>query len=243
MSGITQSKHWSDLASDPMDPFLLRMRRSEIDRARRPPVARRVEYLCALVAGKKVLDVGIVDHLLESDRAENWLHGQLASVAETILGVDVLADAVQKLAERGYNVACLDLTNDDLPDEDFDVIIAGELIEHLGRPGELFSAAARLLRPGGRLVLTTPNPFAIWRCYQHLLGRPNENVDHVAFFSPGEIIELAARAGMRLDSFRGAQTPMPGAKASFVQWAARHRLLPFTSESACESLLYEVIRD
>src|SRR5690606_24625687 len=45
-----------------------------------------------------------------------------------------------------------------LPSESFDVILAGELIEHLETPYEFLRDCLALLRPGGKLVLSTPNP-------------------------------------------------------------------------------------
>jgi len=42
-----------------------------------------------------------------------------------------------------------------------DLVIASEIIEHLHDPAKLFAEARRVLRPGGRLVMTTPNSGAL----------------------------------------------------------------------------------
>src|SRR5205085_414167 len=99
---------------------------------------------------------------------EDWLHGAIAKTAGSCLGVDVLSDEVTKLKERGFNVICRDVTAQPLEDR-FEVMVCGELIEHLGNPGGLFKAAAIMLAPGGRMVLTTPNPL--------FKGRLEDNVE------------------------------------------------------------------
>jgi SAM-dependent methyltransferase len=227
-----------------MSPSVLRHRRQLVDAARRRPLAGRTDRLRELAAGRRVLDVGVVDHDLDSGRAsESWLHGQLAAVAGEILGVDVVPDQVARLQAAGYRVECRDITRGDLPEGTFDLVVAGEVLEHLPAPGGLFDAACALLAPGGRFVLSTPNPYAVWRVWQHLRGRVHENVDHVLFSTPDGVAELAARSGLRLDRFAGIHAPLPGLKAAVVQrlvLSSRGRLVP---EAACESVLYEFVLD
>jgi SAM-dependent methyltransferase len=223
-----------------MEPAVLAWRQQNVTVARRDPVPDRLAYLRGLAVGKRVLDVGVVDHSLESGR--EWLHGALCEVASYCLGVDIIAADVERLQARGFNVLRMDITTGELPDDTFDLVVAGEVVEHLGSPGGLFEAASKVLAPDGRLVLTTPNPYALWRVYQHLRGRVHENVDHVTLFSPWSIGELAERAGLELESFRGVRSNMQGAKARTAQFLVGRRLLPFVSESACESIIYEFTR-
>ncbi|MGH9153100.1 MAG: class I SAM-dependent methyltransferase [Acidimicrobiales bacterium] len=235
-------RRWLDIASDPMDHRVLAHRRANVDAARRPPITDRAGYLCSLAAGKRLLDIGVVDHDLGSDRGGQWLHGRLAAVASFVLGVDVLKPEVDMLLERGFAVECRDVTEGDLPSSGpFDLVVAGEVIEHLDRPGHLFTAAARLLAPDGRFVLTTPNPYAVWRVYQNLRGRPHENVDHVTLVTAWGVAEFAERAGLRLASFRGIRTDPVGRKARLVRSLLRRGWLPVVPEAVCESVLYEVI--
>jgi SAM-dependent methyltransferase len=79
-----------------------------------------------------------------------------------IVGLDCVPDRLDRLDRNIYqNVVCGFAEEIDLPDCSFDVIVAGEIIEHI--PGlsilpslyEFF----RLLRLKGRLLLTTPNPY------------------------------------------------------------------------------------
>jgi SAM-dependent methyltransferase len=61
-----------------------------------------------------------------------------------------------------------------LPDASVDTVISCETIEHLPDPVQALREFRRVLRPGGRLVLTTPNyfgPFGLYRAYLRLRGR------------------------------------------------------------------------
>jgi SAM-dependent methyltransferase len=230
---------WTALSADPMDPAVIAERTRVIDRARRPPVPERLPYLLDLARNQRVLDVGVVDHNLQNDR--DWLHGAICGVASYCLGVDIIEDDVARLRDEGYNVECMDVTSGQLPDDTFELIVAGEVIEHVGNPGGLFEAAAKLLTPGGRLVLTTPNPFALWRVNQFLTGKPRENVDHVTLIAPWGMAEFADRVGLTLESFRGI-SGATGFKAKAAEALVQRRLLPMKSESVCNSIAYEFTR-
>jgi 2-polyprenyl-3-methyl-5-hydroxy-6-metoxy-1,4-benzoquinol methylase len=224
-----------------MEPRVIRWRQATIEAARRPAVADRIDYLCSLAKGRRVLDIGVVDHTSDSDRAGRWLHGSLVDAAADILGLDILADEVELLRKRGYNVRCMDVTGAERPEGTFDLIVAGEVIEHLGSPHGLLQAGAELLAPGGRLVLSTPNPYAAWRVAQNLRGRPYENVDHALLLTAWGVAELAERAGLHLDSFRGVAVTPVGWKARLMDGLVRKRVIPLVRETTCESILYELV--
>jgi 2-polyprenyl-3-methyl-5-hydroxy-6-metoxy-1,4-benzoquinol methylase len=225
-----------------MDPIVIGRRQAILRSARRPPIPDRLAYLLELAEGRRVLDLGVVDHTSQSDRRDHWLHGQLAKVAGTILGIDIIENEVELLRQRGFAVECMDVTAGELPEGEWDLIVAGELVEHLACPGGLFDAAASLLAENGRFILSSPNPYALWRVVQNLRNRPYENADHSLLLSPWGIVELAERAGLRLRSFRGIGSRPEGWKALLVDSAVRHRLLPLVPETTCESLIYEVAR-
>ena len=132
--------HWTNISKDPNSIELIKRRKEALKAARQKPVANRIDYIKQLAAGKSVLDVGIVDHLIGHQHSLSWLHGQLASVASKILGVDILPEAVEQLKTEGYNVRLYDVTKQPL-DEKFDLIVVGEVIEHLNNPGSLFESA------------------------------------------------------------------------------------------------------
>jgi len=197
-----------------------------------------------MAKNKNVLDVGVVNHIAESAEDPDWLHGRLLAVASRCFGVDIAAEGIRKLLEKGYNVALCDITSEqgeNITDR-FDLIICGELIEHLGNPSRLFDAARRLLVPGGSLVLTTPNPFYLGRIFRHLFNASCENVDHVTMLFASGVAELADRAGLELKSYRGIYPePVTKKRKLFlpVKWMVQATT---NNEAACESIVYECIR-
>jgi SAM-dependent methyltransferase len=169
-------------------------------------VEDRITYLCDLARGKRILDVGVVDHFLDASSSERWLHGRLCEVAEKCLGVDVLTDELEQLRLRGYDVRDVDLTRGPL-DETFDVIVMGEIIEHIEKPGSLLRNAAMMLDKGGVVVLTTPNPWYVNIIFKNLLDTApfTESADHVSWYDASTLYELGQRCGLQLYRYTGVQ--------------------------------------
>ena len=231
---------WTDFGSDPNTADVVNWRAQGVRRARAQPISDRIEYIKQLAANKRVLDVGVVDHTIGHQHSADWLHGAIASVAASVVGVDVLPEAVQALQKEGYNVRLWDVTQKPL-DEQFELIVVGEVIEHLGCPGLLFESARKMLVAGGRILLTTPNPYYIARVRDGLLRGLNlDSVDHVTLLFPFGIAELSERAGLRLDRWRGLTGATPrGMKGRIA--LSMLQLLPFSRETFCNTLIYECV--
>src|SRR6266542_3336686 len=107
----------------------------------------RNSFLLERARGKKVLHLGCADEHVVNQKLSNnaHLHAQLKSVASELWGVDISAEGISQLREAGFdnliraNVERLDEI-DGLRSQHFEVIIAGELIEHLLNPGLLLTS-------------------------------------------------------------------------------------------------------
>jgi len=234
---------WTDSTADPNSLPALDFRAKTLGSARRPPIVDRVAYLQSLAHGKRVLDVGVVNHTISAIDDPRWLHGAIRSVASYTLGVDVLPEAISRLQKAGLNVRLCDITRDKI-DEQFDVIIVGEVIEHLTNPGALFEAAERNLLPGGRLVMTTPNPYYLARVRDALRGRSNDSVDHVTYLYPAGMAEMAERYGLEFDAYRGITSTGPAHFLGKTVLGARKVLcgLGVAPEVFCNTIIYECVR-
>lgn len=82
--------------------------------------------------------------------------------------------------------------------EPADVVVAGELIEHLDRTGPFLDAVKQLVRPDGVLIVTTPNGLSLTNFLASLFRRELVNVDHVAWFSQRTLATLLGRHGWSL---------------------------------------------
>ncbi|HEV3255466.1 MAG TPA: class I SAM-dependent methyltransferase [Gemmataceae bacterium] len=119
-------------------------------------IGRRHKILQTYCAGKKVLDLGCVDHEAVNERMDRWTHRHLAEVARSILGIDILEEEVAKLQKKGFNIRAGNVENLDL-DQVFEVVLAGELIEHVRNQEPFLQSVRRHMHRDGVFVFTTPN--------------------------------------------------------------------------------------
>lgn len=195
------ARRWSDLSPDPNAAVVLALRAETLRAAWRPVINDRIKFLEERCRGRLVLDIGCVAHDVERMKSPNWLHGRIAAVAQRCVGVDVLPEGVAAMQQHGYEVVLQDLGSGLGPLADiapFDVIVAGELIEHVEAINMLFDVASKALAPNGELIITTPNPYAPHRVRAAQLGIVWENVDHILYAFPSGIAELAERHGLVL---------------------------------------------
>ena len=128
------------------------------------------------------------------------------------------------------------------PDEHFDLVIAGEIIEHLTYdPMHLFVEARRVLRDGGFLLVTTPNVGSITSVAKTLDGHDNpqifflykrpaageeEEIGHVREYTAHELGETVKAAGFEIERLF----------TTFIDEFSSHRpLLKFLQESGYDT--------
>jgi len=130
--------------------------------------------------------------------------------------------------------------------EKFDVIVCGEIIEHIGNVDGLLANCRKCLVPRGSLILTTPYPWFLGTILRDTLSRAYlpGSVDHVAWYDPSNIAELAMRHRYELESFAGV-IPLPQrgglGRALFegLISAIRKGWVPLVSPLVgCRSLIY-----
>jgi len=191
-----------------------------------------------LVRGKRVLDIGVVSHSARYFDQAGWRHGRISRAAGYCLGLDILAPLVEELRGRGFNVRCVDATSDEDLGERFEIVFAGDVIEHVDNAVALLRFAGRHLAPGGRLYVTTPNAFSrkFYRQFRRE-GVMVTNLDHVAWISPTMALELGRRAGVRLEAYHLAK-PYSGLNRALHEFLWR-----FTpAEYAFPEFVYEFHR-
>jgi SAM-dependent methyltransferase len=155
--------------------------------------------------GKRLLDVGSAQGVLAQKFTER--------------GFEVTCiEGSQKLAALGRDkchemiVADLDKPLPQLNGQ-FDVIVYGDILEHLRNPMEVFTGFNRSLRPGGQVIVSVPNVAHLWVRLNLLLGR-FEYADrgildrtHLRFFTLFIFKRFLSDAGLEWD--RIDATPVP----------------------------------
>ncbi|MGW0431793.1 class I SAM-dependent methyltransferase [Micromonospora sp. NPDC003197] len=165
-------------------------------------------------------DGGYLDHLAGQvgDRPVRWI------------GVDYSEHQLARAARLPYEFHRCDLGEGiPLPDATVDIVHAAEVIEHLYDPDLLVEECARVLRPGGHLVITTPNlhawynrvlfPLGIQPIFYETSSRSTEvgagplcrfkdqtlPVGHLRLFHRAALVDLLRREGFEPVRLRGAR--------------------------------------
>ncbi len=140
--------------------------------------------------GRRVLDLGCRYGAL----TEAYVAGN------DVVGLDVDRDALAEAAKLSIETVWGD-AEEPLPfdPESFDVVVAGELLEHLRFADQTVSEIRRVLRPRGLFVGSVPNAYRLKNRLRFLLGRPPESdPTHLRMFSEAALHTL-------LDGFTDVQ--------------------------------------
>jgi SAM-dependent methyltransferase len=167
----------------------------------------RAGLLAKLVGGPglRVLDLGCRTGALTQHYAEG----------NTVVGVDVDRSALEQAEARlGIETVWADVEEVlPFPDDSFDVVVAGELLEHLADPGAVVAHVRRVLRPGGRFVGSVPNAFRLKSRLRYAAGRhPETDSTHLQLFTSAALAAL-------LGDFDDVEIRF--AVGRYVRWHAR----------------------
>lgn len=167
-----------------------------------PPARRRASFqlgdmLLPFRAGGRLLEVGCGGgSYLALMKMLGW---QVSGVEPDPVAAEVASRAAGCRVHVG--------TIDDAPFDaaSFDAVVANHVIEHMADPGSFARAAARLLTPGGRVAVKTPNFQSLGH---RLFGADLYSIDvprHLCLFTPGSLRMLFEKTGL----FRGVETSTP----------------------------------
>jgi 2-polyprenyl-3-methyl-5-hydroxy-6-metoxy-1,4-benzoquinol methylase len=160
---------------------------------------RRIDLLLDYVEDKNVLDLGCVEHEAAiADKTGWWLHGLIKKRAKKLLGVDYDAEAVALLNKQGYNIIIDNVETMNL-NEHFDVIVAGELLEHLTNHRAFLASVRRHLTDDGLFIASMPNANSLNYFLQTLVfGHEVDAWDHSVFFTPVTLSVMLKKCGFQV---------------------------------------------
>lgn len=170
----------------------------------------RIHWLEETVRGTRILDIGFVG---EYEDSTTHLRLANANPDSSLFGLDLKANVPERVVDEGVRGDLFRLPFDA---GSFDAVVLAEVLEHLRNPVDAIEEIARVLVPNGKLFLTTPNPFSLYRYLRHYMFSRSLDQrsylgadDHVLFIDPLSLSSLLVRCGFTVDelTFRNVSIP------------------------------------
>lgn len=161
---------------------------------------KKMIQLLGNLVNKKILDVGCGNGHFGKEFINN---------GNSVFGVDISEKSVEVAKKYLSDAKCTDIQQDRLPYEDnfFDVIIMGEIIEHLLEPKKALLEIKRVLKNDGFIVITTPNFLVFSNRIRILFGNFEYtetgflDKSHVHFFHIDSFKKIINELEMEIDCF------------------------------------------
>jgi|Deesub1362A_J573_1020465.scaffolds.fasta_scaffold02187_5 ubiquinone/menaquinone biosynthesis C-methylase UbiE len=164
----------------------------------------RIKWLLKNIKGRKILDIGFI-----GEYEKPFVHNKIIerNPTSTIIGIDLNKTGVHKHRLKNSVIG----SGFYLPfkENSFDVVLLAEVLEHLENPIEILKEINRVLRKNGKLLLTTPSSFSLYRLirfwlfsknperrenYRKYLGAPS----HIQIFDPLSLCNLIESTGFKV---------------------------------------------
>lgn len=170
------------------------------------PVRDRTAFITNLCEGRCVMHLGCAAWPLTEQQLRDGtlLHEPISKVARRAYGVDLSEEGLEFLRARGFK----DLIRWDVEkldelqlDDPVEVIIAGEVMEHLSNPGLFLRGVSRFMKHHkSKLIISVPNAFS-YRHFLPVLLTKTEYVmpDHTAYYSFSTLSELLQRHDLQIN--------------------------------------------
>lgn len=147
---------------------------------------------------RKILDVGC---------GTGVLAGILTDYGYDVTGIDISDSAIEKCHEKGINAYVQDLSEPfSFKEREFDCILMSEVLEHIVDPIQVLRKLRAVLKPGGVMIITTPNSVFFTRRLRYLIGKSStetQNFSHLRFFSKKLLSSVVTAAGFQIVDFLG----------------------------------------
>lgn len=124
----------------------------------------KIEFLISEIgSGNKILDVACND---------GYISEILKNNNNVVFGFDIAIKDIRIARKRGINVKYFKIGSGPFPykDKQFDVVLLGDIIEHIFDTDEMLRECYRILKPKGKLIITTPNVASLLRRFMLLIG-------------------------------------------------------------------------
>jgi len=131
----------------------------------------------------KVLDIGCSGGVLIQELANKGL--------KNLVGIDADQSAVLLARNRGLNVMLVDAIKTNFEDENFDMIIAADVLEHIENDNQALKEWDRILKKGGKIIILVPAFMFLWR-------KHDEENQHKRRYSKKQLLKKLKGAGFQI---------------------------------------------
>ena len=160
-----------------------------------------------LKAGSRVLEIGCgAGNLLLQATVTGSYPIALDLSMQALTFVRSRLEEANSGTEAPNGFACIQAIGESLPlaNGSFDCILMSEVIEHLEVPQISIREAVRVLRPRGRLLITTPNYRSFWPLMEWIVDRLNmapkmAGEQHISRFYPSSLNRMLVESGLNIE--------------------------------------------
>lgn len=171
----------------------------------------RLSYVCGFqpLSGRRVLDVGCGGGLLTEAMAAEGAQVTGIDLSEQLIDIARL-HLLESGLKAEYRVISAEAMAAEQP-AGFDTVTCMEMLEHVPNPQAIMQACFDLLKPGGRLFLSTinrtPAAFALAVVGAEYVARllPKGTHDYRSFIKPSELAAALRQSGFQLEDVSGLQ--------------------------------------
>lgn len=170
-----------------------------------------------------LLDVGCGSgYFLEVAKERGW----------NVYGVEKTQMLCDRMIKKGYQISCGDFETCKLPTDEFDVIIAIEVIEHVLNPSDFISKANKLLRTGGQLYITTPNFNSYLRYYLKNQFDVIDYPTHLQYYTKSTLKKL-----LKNHNFKALKVETTGISLTRIRTSKNRSNQKFIGETSDDEML------
>ncbi len=157
----------------------------------------RVDYILDYCRDKSVLHIGFSDHPYTDKKIKDgtFLHFYLKQIAKNLWGLDNSEPAIETYCRltNDQQVICADIMDERLStkiNHQFEVVLLGEIVEHLKNPHRAIENLHNTFSAGTILIVTTPNYSSINSFAAALNNTEMIHPDHYWYFSPVTFLKM-----------------------------------------------------
>lgn len=201
-----------------------------------------------LQAGSRLLEIGCgAGNLLLQASVRGSYPVALDLAMQSLAFVRSRLQEARSGPEAPSGFACTQAIGELLPlaDRSFDCVLLSEVIEHLEAPKVSIREASRVLRPGGRLLVTTPNYQSLWPMMEWTVDLLNmapkmAGEQHISRFQPASLRRILVESGLGIEYFGTIYSLSPFLSLVSPGWANRQLARELDRQSSLGMILVAV---